>query len=95
MDTIRLKNGTEMPGSLVRAVMVSLRTLCKSAPLAFHDLVMFCRDGAPPFIGWVAMEKHAFGLVVDGQVHGSIRNVIISEVEGDGPGMRVGNPAAE
>ena len=92
MEMMKLKNGTEEFAPLVKATMVSLRALCDANPIAFYDLVMFCRKGRAPFIGWPALEAAAIGLVSGGRVHDSIRNVVLSAVCGDGLDISIGDP---
>lgn len=98
ITTIRLKNGSEEFRPLVASVMVSLRDLLASAPIAFYDLVMLARDDNHRPFGGTGTDLVARCLLAnDGQafsMHDSVRNIVLSAVSGEGFDLCIGSPAA-
>jgi hypothetical protein len=97
MKLVQLKNGSEELDTLVTVTMVSLESLLQSAPIVFYELVVLCRDSNHQLFGNAGERLEELGLVtLDGtgqaQVHGSIRNVVLSAVTGDGLEMSLGSP---
>jgi len=92
---VRLKNGSEEAGAMVGVVMMSLRKLVETNPIAFYELAMLSRNPHHELFGNTgkALSKLAL-LSADGHVHNSIRNVVISAVEGDGMDMVLRSPVA-
>jgi len=95
MEMVRLKNGAEEGKPLVLATMMSLRRTMEKDPMAFYDFVMLCRDRHYEPFGNAIERLENLSLVHSGQVHESIRNVVLSAVEGDGLEMTIGSPVAE
>ena len=96
MDMLKLKNGSEEAASLVKVTMMSVEHLLESKPIAFAELVSLCRDRHHELFGNTAVELQRFGLVEPGgSVHNSIRNIILSAVEGEDLEMRFISPLAE
>lgn len=99
LEALKLKNGSEEAKPLVIVVMVSLNTLLdKGFPgmLTAYDLVQICqgRDYKPSGNN-LQMLKDLQLLQPDGQPHSSVRNIILSAVEGEGLGMSFGSPLAQ
>ena len=93
MEAVTLKNGAQELDIQVRAVMVSLEDLLGKNPIAFYELVMKCRDWNHQFFGNTGRELRDLALVQsDGNVHDSIRNVVLSAVVGDDLEMTLGSP---
>lgn len=97
METVTLKNGAEEVKSAVGLLLVVLRDLLKENPMAFYDVVMVARD--PAYIDRVfpihKMTLTGLNLLeASGNMHDTIRNIILSAVEGDGPEMTLTNPIA-
>lgn len=100
MDTFLLRNGTEEVEPLVVTVMTSLRLIFERQPIAFYELVMFCRDDRHRLFGTSGDELVRRGLLdsdgSDGfRVHDSIRNIVLSAADGEGLEMTLINPVAE
>lgn len=96
LTPIRLKNGTEEGRIVVTATMMSLRGLLEDVetggPIAFYELVMLARDRNHKLFGNTERTLRDRALF---PLHGSIRNIILSAVEGDGLDMTLGSPIAE
>ena len=93
METIKLRNGAEEAKPLVAVTMMHLETLMNERPLALYDLVMRCRDTNYEFFGTNGDYLKSLNLVgQDGSIHGSIRNIILSAIDGDGIDMVLRSP---
>lgn len=93
METVILRNGAEEAKPHVTVTMMSLEHLMEDRPLAFYDLAMRCRDRSYKFFG--DNEEYLKSLDIvdrDGSIHGSIRNIVLSAVEGDGLDMHIRSP---
>lgn len=96
MDVLKLKNGSEEAAPLVKVTMMSVEHLMESHPIALMELVSLCRDRDHELFGNTAVELRSFALVdLDGSIHRSIRNIVLSAVEGEGLEMRLISPLAE
>lgn len=95
METMRLRNGTTAPTAIVKTTTLSLKALWDKSPLAAYDLAKLARDpGYVPF-GNAMQVLSDYHLVTDGEIQADVRNVVLSAFEGDGPAMRLINPATE
>lgn len=75
--------------------MISLEDLLGSHPVDFYGLVMKCRDRNYQFFGNTGEILKQYSLVQsDGNVHASIRNVVLSAVVGEELDMTLGSPVA-
>lgn len=97
METIVLKNGateaTTLVATVVATVMVSLESLMKSKPMAVYELNELCKDRNHKIFGNLGSDLIELALLQsDGQPHGSIKNIVLSAVEGEGLNMSIGNP---
>ena len=93
MKMVTLKNHTEEALSLVNVTMMSLRSLMKKSPMALYELVMKCKDNGHVCFGNTGKNLRNLSLVqANGLVHGSIKNIVLSAVEGDGFDMVLTNP---
>ena len=91
--TVRLKNGTEEARALVDGMMLSLTGLAKEDPLVLYELAMICRDRSHELFGKTGDKLSALMLIQpDGQPHGSVRNVVLSAMVGDGFDMHLTDP---
>ncbi|MBD3330043.1 hypothetical protein GF354_00765 [Candidatus Peregrinibacteria bacterium] len=97
MEAARLKNGSEEFKPLVQMTMASLSKLAETNPIAFYELVMKCREQGHELFGNTGEVLQSLALIQDerGTVHDSIRNVVLSAVEGDGLDMTLRSPFAE
>lgn len=85
METIKLRNGAEESKAIVGAVIMSLNELLKkgmSGMLAAYDLVQVCRGVGKPFGKNGEILRDLSLLQPDGNVHDSIKNVILSATRG-------------
>lgn len=94
METTILKNGAEEAVSLVTVCMMSLEDLIKENPIALYELVMKCRDRNHVFGNAGELLEQRKLVQSDGQPHDSIRNVVLSAIEGDELDMRLTSPIA-
>ncbi|MGQ0527595.1 MAG: hypothetical protein ACT4OY_06160 [Alphaproteobacteria bacterium] len=93
LETVILKNGAEEAKPLVAVTMMSLEGLMQQNPIAFYELTMKARDSKHQFFGNAGQVLEKFNLVsANGSMHDSIRNIVLSAVEGDGLDMTLGNP---
>lgn len=96
-ETVQLKNGSEEFKPLVAITMASLRHLYDKKPIMLIELTMLCRDPDHKMFGTtIGQELCDTNLIsVAGTrmvVHDSIRNIVLSAVEGDGLNMVLRNP---
>ena len=95
METVVLKNGSQEVRTLVVVVMMSLEELIGKDSITFYELVMFCRDQSHKFFGSTQGTLERLGLLQNGTVHDSVRNIVLSAVEGDGLEMCLRNPVQQ
>ena len=92
-ETVKLKNGAIEAKGLVNVMMVALRNLLQEDPVTFYELVMKCRDRNHQFWSDCGDKLQDLHLVEqDGRVHRSIRNIVLSAVEGEMLEMTLGSP---
>lgn len=90
---VTLANGAEEALPVVATTMLSLERIIDSNPIAFYELVMKCRDQGHRFFGNTQEVLSDFALVQpEGTVHESIRNVVLSAVNGEDLNMTLGSP---
>lgn len=93
METVVLKNGATEALSLVSVTMMSINQLFASKPMAFYELVEVCRDRNHKIFGNLQDDLVELALLQgDGQPHGSIQNIVLSAVSGEGLDMVLENP---
>ena len=89
-EVIKLKNGSEEAKGLVTITMLSLESLLKENPIAFYEFTMKCRDRQHTLFGNTEEVLRDLALLEQrGSVHESIRNIVLSAVEGEGLDMKV------
>jgi len=89
MKSITLKNGAVEAEPLVDMVMLTLSDLIRHRPIEFYELVMCCRDNEHVPFGNTGDKLKEWALY---PISGSIRNVVLSAVTGDGIDMSLGSP---
>jgi len=100
MQITKLKNGTEEAAPLVTVTMVSIQHLWDSGlpgVLALSDLVQICRRD-PKYQKFGSNEdtlKKLALLQSRGDVHDSIRNIVLSAFSGEGLELTLGSPVAK
>ena len=94
MKEIELKNGSMELNILVNAIMLSLRKLFDEFPLALYDLIEKCKDREYQIFGSNVERLKRLSLISEEnhQIHGSIRNIVLSAIEGDGMDMTLVSP---
>lgn len=95
-EIVKLKNGSEQERTQVEAFMDTLRRLFKEEPIAAYDLVLKARN--PEHDIFVAAQiklKEQALLLPNGDVHKTVRNIILSAVTGEGVQMVLRNPIDE
>ena len=95
MEALTLKNGTVEARVVVTSTMMNLEALLTENPIAFYELVQVCRNPEHRIFSQVQVKSlEELGLLSSGKVHNSIKNVVLSAVEGNGLDMTLGNPVA-
>lgn len=92
METVILKNNTKEPKVLVSTTMITLENLVNTNPIATYELVELCKDASHKAFGNAGKILEDFSLVNNGQVHESIKNIVLSAFEGDGLDMHLTFP---
>lgn len=97
VQTVRLRNGAEEVKSLVSMILFTLKDMwSKGEVTTVYELAMLCRDPEHKLFGDTGDVLKKLSLVQpDGRVHDSIRNIVLSAVEGEGLDMRLQSPIAE
>ena len=96
MQEVTLKNGAVEADVMVSVTMLSLESLMKENPIAFYEAAMVSRDrGHVPFGNTGNILKDRSILQSDGSMHDSIRNILLSAIEGDGLDMCLVSPIAQ
>ena len=96
IQPVQLANGTFVPDVLVTTTMIVLRDLVDNDAISFYELAMKCRDASHPF--WGSTEetlKKAALIEENGEIHDSIKNIVLSAVKGDELEMTLGSPFPE
>jgi hypothetical protein len=76
--------------------VLNLEVLTKNDPMAVFDLVMKARDNNYQFFGDAEMRLQEHGLVEkNGQIHESIKNIVLSAFEGEGIDIVFVNPVVK
>ena len=89
MKVIKLKNGSEEALTLVTTISLSIRELLNNKPMALYDMVMKCRDDSYSIFGNNTNTLKNLALLgEDGKVHNSIKNIVLSSIEGEGLDMK-------
>lgn len=101
MKEVKLKNGSSEVTALVADCTLSLRRLADSGIpgiTQLYDLREMCRDRSYGLkvssTNWDALRQLS---LVDGgrsnvQIHGSLRNIVLSSIDGEGMEMRLVDP---
>ncbi len=93
MKTVVLKNGATESLALVNVTRMSINQLLSSKPMAFYELVEVCRDKNHKIFGTLGDDLIGLALLQnDGQPHGSIKNIVLSAVTGEGMDMTLEDP---
>lgn len=97
-EIVTLKNGSQEAAGAAISTMVALTRLMDDGEvILFYELVEVCKNPNHQVVGGPAMvaELKNRGLMRDnGSVHETVRNIVLSAVEGEGLAMVLGNPVA-
>jgi len=100
LSPVRLKNGDEVPEVMVKVVMLSLKTLNETYPIAFYELVMACRDREHVLFGNSHEILARLTLIEEiddtgrPRIHDLTRSIVLSAAEGEELDMRLVSPVA-
>lgn len=97
MKIARLKNGSEEVESLVTVTMIALKSLLNTNPMVLYELNEKCKNSERKFFNQ-AMELALRDLAligVDGKVHNSIKNIVLSAIIGEGISLALVSPIAD
>lgn len=92
MQVVKLKNGSEEPLPRVLATVKVIEVLLKNQPVVFYEAVMVARDPDHEPVGNIIQDLNHLALTKDGEMHDSIRNVILSAVSGEDSDMVLDSP---
>jgi len=94
---VRLKNGSVERTSFVSATFISLKKLMRGMDSikVLYDLVELCRNNTPVVPATEKFLKDRSLLDSSGNLHSSVKNVVLSAVEGEGLGIKLVNPAID
>ncbi len=83
-EHVLLKNGAREPKHLVAATRLMLGNLLRKYPVALYELVQVARNPEhEPFGSMGNTLKDEGALEPAGTMHGSIRNIVLSAIEGE------------
>lgn len=95
-EVVKLRNGSEEFGPAVYTTVLVLKKLSQNAPAYLFELVCKCRDQDYQFSGDAETRLKALAIVEsDGSITNTVKNVVLSAVEGDGFKMKFVNPVLE
>ena len=96
IQLVQLANGTAVPDVLVTTTMIVLNDLASNDPIVFYELTMKCRDTNHPFWGSTEETLKQAALIKDnGEIHDSVKNIVLSAVKGEDLKMTLGSPFPE
>ncbi len=99
VELVRLNNGAEELKASVAVVMAAIRKLWSDiehgGPMVVYDLYQACLDRDYAWFGANRSVAEALSLVdPGGGIHDTVRNVVVSAVEGEGRDMHLVRPLA-
>lgn len=99
LEVVTLRNGAQEAKPLVAIIWAGIRKLLDDpmgGGIVMYELVMKCRDSNHQFFGNTGDRLKALRLVeLNGAVHNSIRNIVLSSAEGEGLQMSFRCPVAD
>jgi hypothetical protein len=91
-----LRTGAEVPDGITRAVLLSLKRLMTKNPVALFELAELARDPSHRLAGGAGTVLRDLSLADEGgNLHDSVRAVVLAAVDGEGTGMYLRSPYAE
>jgi hypothetical protein len=104
MEPKELRNGSSELETFVRMTIISLRSLLEDknpetaagSAIAFYELVQKCEDPSHEIFADVTKDLLKRSALLDdaGNVHGSVRNIVLSAKRGEGLEIYLGSPYA-
>jgi hypothetical protein len=104
MELRKLRNGSSEKELLVVVTMLTLRSLLEDknletaagSAIAFYELVQKCEDPSHEIFADVTKDLLRRSALLDatGNVHGSVRNIVLSAKRGEGLELCLGSPYA-
>ena len=91
-NILKLKNGSEEEESLIAVTMMSLDNLVQTYPIVAYELVEICRNPAHKPFGNSGDRLQELGLMQNGIVHESVKNIVLSAFEGEGFDIKLTYP---
>lgn len=100
LELVKLKNGSSEYSKLVVTTILSLETVIDKQPAAFYDIVEICKNpgyelfevNADYLVSRDLLKRAGYGKF---KVHDSIRNIVLSAVEGSRVELVLGSPIAD
>jgi len=95
LDLVELRTGAKVFEATLVAITVSLEDLLRANFTAFYELVEIARNPNHKPFGNAVTVLHERGLLdEDGQMHDTIRDVVLASAEGEGTRLCLVNPVA-
>ena len=98
MDTVNLKNGTSEMRILVVSTYGILKEMLSDleGAIAFYELVEVCKNPSHQVFSSKQKEYLINRALMqpDGRIHQSVRNIVLSAVQGEGLGLSLVDPIA-
>lgn len=95
MEIAKLKNGREEILSLVTVTMMTLYKLMEENPIALYELTEKCKNPEHIIFGQIEPILQDLALINNGQIHDSIKNIILSAIKGEGLELTLINPISQ
>ena len=92
METVVLKNNQTELKVIVKTTMITLDRLINENPIAAYELVQMCKERDHKPFGNTGSILEGYGLLTSGEIHNTIRNIVLSAFDGEGFDMYLTNP---
>jgi hypothetical protein len=97
---VELKDGSQVPSSVLEATTFSIKLLAQNNPFLFHDLVSKCRNPdiqLPPVMPFSsttpeAMLKKLALMNSNGRINDMVEKIVLNSVDGEGMGLHFVDP---
>lgn len=94
LEEIELKNGTTAPKALIVTTTLALDSLLSVNPMAFYEFHEKCKDDSHEIFGALENTIEACGLMQDGKIHDSVKNIALCSFEGEELELSLVSPLA-
>lgn len=92
ISMVKLKNGSEVPKPVLITTMMSLELLMNKNPIACYELVQKCKDSKHTMFGNTKKVVEDLALMNSGSIHDTVKDIVLSAVEGDELNMVLTSP---